>query len=147
MMSRTSLTPVAGGVELFKLRLRVAGDDVGERGFAGARRAIVIALERRSDARRPMEQLARAHKVLLTDKFVEGRRPHPHRQRLDAVIRGATLSCEKNPWPPRRPGWAESQSIVDCAGESQRDWGTDPCWMGQKRARFAWIGTRERIFR
>ena len=95
MTSRTSLTPDGGGVELLEVGLRVAGDDVGQRGLAGARRAVEDHAGQPVGLEHPPQQLARPDEMLLADELVERARPHPHGQRLHAVEGGLSLLREQ----------------------------------------------------
>src|SRR5207249_1046895 len=65
--------------------LGVAGDDVGEGGFAGAGRAVEDQRAEAVGQQHPAEQLAGAEEVFLADELIEGAGPHPGGERTGTV--------------------------------------------------------------
>jgi hypothetical protein len=76
------LDPGGGGVDLAKMALAVLGDDVGQRGFTCARRAVEDHGTEAVGLEHAPQQLAGAEEMVLADEFIDRARPHARGQRL-----------------------------------------------------------------
>jgi len=74
--------PAATGVQRHEATFRMVGDDVGQRGLAGAGRPVEDQRAEPVGVEHAPQQLAGAEEMLLADELVHVPRPHPRRQRL-----------------------------------------------------------------